>query len=60
MDGESLDSEREPRRRVRGDQDPDILSELEQGGLRSKNLGGSHGNGSGFSMANAPPPKNVG
>ena len=52
MNGESLDSEREPCRRVRGDQDPDILSELEQGGLRSKNLGGSHGNGSGFSMAN--------
>jgi hypothetical protein len=51
MDVESLDSEREPRRRG-GDQDPNIIAELEQGGLRPGNRGGSRDNGSGFSMAN--------
>jgi hypothetical protein len=39
MDGESLDSEREPRRRG-GAQDPDIIVELEQGELHPGNFGG--------------------
>jgi hypothetical protein len=52
MDGDSLDSERDARRQGGGDQDPDILSELEQGGLRIGSQRGSRANGSGFSMAN--------
>jgi hypothetical protein len=50
MDGESLDSQREPRRGG-GAQDPDIIAELEQGELHYGH-GGSRGNGSGFSLAN--------
>ena len=52
MDGDSLDSERDARRQGGGDPDPDILSELEQGGLRFGSQRGSRANGSGFSMAN--------
>ena len=54
MNNESLDSEpeRDARHRGGGDPDPDILSELEQGGLRFGICGGSRTSGSGFSMAN--------
>ncbi len=52
MDGDSLESDRDSRRQGGGDQDPDIIAELEQGELRFGNQGGSRANGSGFSMAN--------
>jgi len=52
MDGDSLASDRDSRRQGGGDQDPDIIAELEQGEFRFGNQGGSHANGSGFSMAN--------
>ena len=51
---ESLDSEpeRDACRRGGGDPDPDILLELEQGGLRFRIREGSRASGSRFSMAN--------
>ena len=52
MDGDSLKSDRDSRRQGGGDQDPDIIAELEQGELCFGNQGGSRTNGSGFSMAN--------
>ena len=52
MDGDSLESDRDSRRQGGGDQDPDIIAELEQGELRFGNQGGSRAYGSGFSMAN--------
>ncbi len=52
MDSDSLESDRDSRRQGGGDQDPDIIAELEQGELRFRNQGGSCAYGSGFSMAN--------
>jgi hypothetical protein len=52
MDGDSLKSDRDSRRQGGGDQDPDIIAELEQGELRFGNQGGSRAYGSRFSMAN--------
>ena len=50
MDCESIDSKREPCFRGSA-QDPAIIADLEQGELWPGNLGGSHGNGSGFNLA---------
>jgi hypothetical protein len=52
MDGDSIDSDRDSRRQGGGDQDPDIITELEQGELRFRNQEGSSAYGSRFSMAN--------
>ncbi len=51
MDGDSLDSGCDARCRDGGDLDPDILSELEQGGLRFGSQGGSRANGSGAQVS---------